>query len=136
MTISEALVSACLFLAAFAGSLQVWGLTAALAVAEEKRQERREQVEAELVASEARLRVHTRRMEASSDCPAQALALREALALQPAAAGLERRLASLEGGLVEITVVAEGLGEPPRQRLWSAAAFGLCQPDPLPSSLP
>lgn len=131
MTISETLVAACLFLGALAGSLQVWGLTAALAVAEEERQESREQVEAELAASEARLRVHTRRLQASADCAAQGLALREALAAQPPAAGLQRRLASLEGGLVQITVAAEGLREPPRQRLWSAAAFGLCQPAPV-----
>lgn len=136
MTITETVMAVCLFLGALGGSLQVWALTAALAVAEEARQERREQVEEELVASEARLRIHTRRLEASADCAAQGQAMREALAARPPAAGLQRRLVSLEGGLVQITLAAEGLGEPPRQRLWSAAAFGLCQPTPLPPALP
>ncbi|MFM7265012.1 MAG: hypothetical protein ACKOZW_05375, partial [Cyanobium sp.] len=56
MTISESLVAASLMLGAMAGSLQVWGVTATTAVAEEAQQEQREQVEAELMASEARLR--------------------------------------------------------------------------------
>jgi hypothetical protein len=132
MTISETLVAACLFFGALGGSLQVWGLTAATAVAEEKRQESREQVDAEMAASEARLRVHARGREPSADCVAQAQALRETLAAQPPAPGLQRSLASLEGGLVQITVAAEGEVEPPRQRIWSAAAFGLCQPAPPP----
>lgn len=126
MTISESLVAACLFLGSMAGALQLWGVAASSALAEEARQERRQQVEAELMASEPRLRGHGQRLSPQSDCAIQARLLAEALAAHPLPEGLRRQVSVREEGLVAVAVQAEGLAEAARQRLWSPAAFGLC----------
>ena len=126
MTIGETMVAACLFLASRAGSLQVWGVSASVAVAEEKRQEWREQVEAELMASEVRLRRHGEAMAPIADCGDRGHALGIALAAHPLPAGLRRQVTTTEDGLVQVEVAANDLAEPARVRLWSPAAFGLC----------
>ena len=136
MTISESLVAACLVLGAMAGSLQVWGVTATTAVAEEGRQERREQVEAELMASEARLRSYGEALPPLSDCGLQAQALAVALAAHPLRQGLRRQVSIREDGLVGVAVEAEGLAASTRRRLWSVAALGLCGSAPPPPPSP
>jgi hypothetical protein len=136
MTISESLVASCLLLGTMAGSLQVWGGSVSVAVAEESRQELRERVEAELMASEARLRRHGEAMPESPDCGSQGQALGAALAAHPLPEGLRRKVTTRQDGLVQVEVAAEGLAEPARQRLWSPAAFGLCGAAAAPPLLP
>jgi len=126
MTISESLVASCLLLSSLAGSLQVWGASVGVAVAEESRQELRERVEAELMATEARLRRHGEAMPESSDCVSHGQALGAALAAHPLPEGLRRKVATTQEGLVQVEVGADRLAEPARRRLWSPAAFGLC----------
>lgn len=133
MTISESLVAGCLFLGAMAGSLQLWGVAASTAAVEEVRQERREQVEAELMASEARLRRHGQGLPPHVACDSQAPVLAAALADEPLPDGLRREVSIQEGDLVAVTVEAEGLAESARRRLWSPAAYGLCGVTPPPT---
>jgi hypothetical protein len=126
MSLTEVLVAACLLLGALSGSLQLWAFAVAMGSDEERRQLLRERVEAELISSEARLRLRSRALPPSGDCLAQARSLQAALAAYPRPEGLRRELRLQdEGPLLEVSVDAEGLGEP-RQRLWSPAAFGLC----------
>jgi hypothetical protein len=126
MSLTEVLVASCLLLGCLSGSLQLWSFAVGMGGSEERRQLLRERVEAELVGSEARLRLHSRALPPSGDCLAQGRSLQAALAAYPLPEGLRRQLRLQdEGPLLEVNVDAEGLGEP-RQRLWSPAAFGLC----------
>ena len=126
MSLTEVLVASCLLLGALSGSLQLWAFAVGMGSIEERRQLLREQVEAELIGSEARLRRLSRALSPSGDCQAQGRALQAALDAHPMPEGLRRQLRLQEEGLLlEVSVDAEGLGEP-RQRLWSPAAFGLC----------
>ena len=126
MTIAESLVAASLFLGALAGSLQVWGVSASAALAEEARQALRDRVEVELMASEARLRRFEAASPALVDCSTVAQLLARSLAAYPQPAGLRRQVSATAEGLVQVEVAAEQLAEPMRRRLWSPAALGLC----------
>jgi hypothetical protein len=133
MTLSEVLVASCLLLGCLTGSLQLWGMAVGVSLAEERRQLLRERVEAELMASEARLRVLSRGRAPSRDCAVQGRSLQSDLDAYPLPAGVRRQLRSLEDGqLLEVSVDADALEEP-RQRLWSPAAFGLCAAEVPPA---
>jgi hypothetical protein len=126
MSLTEVLVASCLLLGCLSGSLQLWAFAVGMGSSEERRQLLRERVEAELISSEARLRLHSRALPPAGDCLAQGRSLQAALADYPMPEGLRRQLRLQdEGPLLEVSVDAEGLGEQ-RQRLWSPAAFGLC----------
>jgi len=134
MSLTEVLVASCLLLGALSGSLQLWAFTVGMGSEEERRQLLRERVEAELIGSEARLRLLSRALPPSGDCHAQGHSLQAALAASPVPEGLRRQLRLQdEGPMLEVSLDAEGLGEP-RQRLWSPAAFGLCATAAAPAA--
>lgn len=125
MTMIEVLIGSTVLAASAGASLQLWGLAAAAAVAEQRQQERMEQAEAVLLRAESVLR---QLAPGGSDCTMAASRVRQVLAADPLAPGLARQLepsASGDGVVLRLAVQGEATT---RQRLYVPALLGLCGP--------
>ncbi|MCP9785722.1 hypothetical protein [Cyanobium sp. N5-Cardenillas] len=123
MNLIEVLTGSVVFAASAGSSLQLWGLAAAAAVAEQRQQERMEQAEVALLRAETSLRSLA---PSAGDCTAATTQLLQALAAQPLAPGLDRQLevsASGDGVVLRLAVAGEA---ETRQRLYVPAVLGLC----------
>ncbi|MEA5442367.1 hypothetical protein [Cyanobium gracile] len=123
MNLIEVLTGSVVFAASAGASLQLWGLAAAAAVAEQRQQERMEQAEVALLRAETALR---RLAPGGGDCSTAALQMHQALAAEPLAPGLVRQLEpTTSGDGVVLRLAVDGEAEP-RQRLYVPAVLGLC----------
>lgn len=126
MTLSELLMASLLLCGSVAASSRLEVSVVAAAMEEEQRQEMRERVEAELAGVENQLAQRGGGAVPSAACAEVVGQWRQDLAASPVAEGLQRRQAQVAGeALLQVEVDAEGLNEP-RRRLYSPAAFGLC----------
>lgn len=125
MNLVEVLVAAVVVAGASCGSAQVLGMGSRWSLQAEQRQARLEQQEASMVAAEAAVRRLAEAAPQAGDCGAAADEL--ATALEQAGGAGRQVLRQEERVLVE--VAGEG-DEPPRRRLFSPAALGLCGPAP------
>ena len=128
MSLLELLTGTLIFVMAAGSSLQLWALAGSAVQSQERRQQRMDQAEASLARAETALRGLA---PSGGDCASAADRLMNALAAQPLAAGLERRLEQSAGGDgVVLSLTPEGEAGP-RQRLYLPAALGLCGTPPV-----
>lgn len=128
MNLIEVMLATVLFSCSAASCLQLWGRLCLDAQRQQQRQQQAERLEGELVALEAHLRQQPRQVQALPPCGPGPEPLRSLLTAPPAAAGVQRQIMALgleEGLLVELSIEGSSLR---RQRLYRAAALGLCLP--------
>jgi type II secretory pathway component PulJ len=128
MNLIEVMLATVLFSCSAGSCLQLWGLVSLDAQRQQQRQQLAERLEAELVSLEAHLHQQPRQAQALPPCGPGPEPLRSLLAAQPVAAGVQRQISALgleEGLLVELSIEGSSLR---RQRLYRAAALGLCLP--------
>ncbi|MEB3308420.1 MAG: hypothetical protein VKK98_09775 [Cyanobacteriota bacterium] len=130
MNLADVVVSALVFSAASSASLQIAAGSLQWAGTHQQRQTHQDAAGLSLAAGQ--LLLERRAAAAGSaplpDCDQAAAELAGALEELPLAAGLERQLQLQQDGLVRLSIRAAD--QPPRQRWFSPAAYGLCRPDP------
>jgi hypothetical protein len=125
MNLADVVVGALVFTAASSASLQIAAGSLHWAGAHQQRQNHHEAVGLALASGQLLLERRAAAGPApSADCHQAAAELAGALAELPLAAGLERQLQQHDG-LVRLTISAAE--QPPRQRWFSPAAYGLCR---------
>ena len=128
MTLTETVMASLVFSLTAAASVHVLNLVSASVVNLERRQQRLDQLEAALVASEGLLRSESRQAAAIGDCQQAAGYLLSILQSSSPKPGLSRDLSLTPSGeMLQLRLAVSGLGQT-RQRLYHPAAFGLCPP--------
>jgi type II secretory pathway component PulJ len=128
MNLLEVLVAAVVVAGASCGSAQVLGMGSRWSLQAEQRQQRLERQEAAMVAAEAAVRRLAEAAPRAGACGAAAAELAAALEQPSGESGDEAgptRQVVQEEEQVLLEVAGEG-DEPPRRRLFSPAALGLC----------
>lgn len=125
MNLVEAMVASALFVTSSSCSLQLWAGSSSWARQAEERQQQSAQLEAALLANQAQLAALAGTPMAVN-CTAASTWLAAHLQAQPAAAGLERQVSVESDALVRVRI--RGAAGQERQRWFSPAAYGLCQP--------
>ena len=133
MNLVEVLVAGAVFAGAMGGSAQLLAMTGQWSLAAQQRQRQRDGTEAVMAAAEALLQRQAQAAPLPWDCASAAADLAADLSqeLEPQLAGMaeppDLEVAErIDGtGLLQLEGPA---GEPPRQRLISPSALGLCRP--------
>lgn len=136
MNLIEVLLAALLFSLSAGSSLRIWSLMAMGVLQDERHQHLADQLDGELAALEASLRLQARQAPQPPPCGNTSTSLQTLLSARPSPQGVQRRLTRLSAGdglLVELAI--EGLPLR-RQRLVLPAALGLCQHAPTIPTLP
>lgn len=133
MTLKETVTASLVFSLAAAASLQLLDRVSASVLELERRQQRSDLLEAEMVAFESVLRSEVRQTTPMATC--ELAAGRWLLVLQattPAAPELRKELSLVPSGdALQLRLAVEGLTQT-RQRIYHPAAFGLCPPPSSP----
>jgi len=130
MSLLEALIAALLFALSAGASLQIWSQLSMGVIQEERQQQLTDQLDAELAAVEASLRLQSRQQLQPPPCGDTAAALHAQLSERPSAAGIQRQLTVLQADeALLLDLAVDGLPLR-RQRLYLPAALGLCSPIP------
>lgn len=125
MNLVEVLIATALFLGSSGASLAIWSRAASTLAADQQRLELFDRLEAELAAGEARLRDPELRQGAPRiACSLVLERLVAAIEREPAAEGIERRLARIAPG--ELLELRLRTAAEERLRVYSPAAFGGC----------
>lgn len=126
MSLMEVVIAAVLFTFSAGSSLQIWSQLSLGVMQQERHQQLADQLDAELAALDASLRLQSRQLLQPPPCGNSAAALRSQLSARPLAAGLQRQLTVLEGDeALLLDLAIDGLPIR-RQRLYLPAALGLC----------
>jgi hypothetical protein len=127
MNLIETLLATVVVTMSAAASLQLWGLAAVATAKHDRLQGLMDQVDAELMAVDLRLRQEARAVASPQDCEDAAQHLLHLALAMPAGGDVLRQVE--QGGeahqQVVVTVGAEELDQP-RRRLYSPAALNLC----------
>jgi type II secretory pathway component PulJ len=126
MTLTETVVASLVFSLTATASVHVLNLVSVSVLDLERRQQRLDQLEAGLVASESLLRSESRQAAPVGDCQQAAGRLLAILQSSSPKPGLSRDLSlTASGEMLQLTLAVAGLGQA-RHRTYHPAAFGLC----------
>ncbi len=126
MTLTETVVASLVFSLTAAASVHLLNLVSVSVLDLERRQQRLDQLEAGLVASESLLRSESRQMAPVGDCSQAAARLLAILQSSSPKSGWSRDLSlTASGEMLQLRLAVAGLAQT-RQRIYHPAAFGLC----------